>query len=88
MQKLRSDMGIGDNIRRLRKANHFTQEYVVSQLQLMDCSLSVMTYSKIERNLYNIRISELLALKVLFGVDFSEFFKDLPLPQLPSSPAD
>lgn len=78
MQKLRPDMDIGKNLRRLRKRKGYTQSKVVRDMQLMGCSISIMTYSKMERNDYNIRISELVALKLIFELDsFDEFFVGL-----------
>lgn len=77
MQKLRPDMDIGTTIRNLRLQNHLTQEEMITKMQLLGCKLSRMTYSKMERNQYNIRISELVALSIIFKVDFNAFFVDL-----------
>lgn len=77
MQKLRLDMDIGTTIRGLRKQKHMTQNTIVTKMQLMGCKLSRMTYSKMERNQYNIKISELVALKIIFDVSFDAFFADL-----------
>lgn len=77
MQKLRLDMDIGTTIRNLRLQNHLTQEDMITKMQLLGCKLSRMTYSKIERNQYNIKISELVALSIIFKVDFNAFFVDL-----------
>lgn len=79
MQKLRPDMnmGIGQNIGLLRKNAHLTQDQVIARLQLMGIEISKSTYAKIETNRMNIKISELVALKKIFNVDISEFFKGL-----------
>ena len=63
MQKLRPDMDIGRNIQAERRRCKLTQEDVVAQLQVMQLNISRSTYAKIESNIYNIRISELVALK-------------------------
>lgn len=77
MQKLRPDMDIGKTLRKMRKKRKMTQEKVTTEMQLLGCSISRMTYSKIERNLYNIKISELVALKLILRVEYTDFFADL-----------
>lgn len=76
-QKLRQDIQIGDNIRNLRKQAGLTQEQVIARLQLQGIEISRSIYSQIECGTYNIRISELIALADLFGVDFNSFFENL-----------
>lgn len=76
-QKLRQDIQIGDNIRRLRKQSGLTQEQVIARLQLQGIEISRSIYSQIECGSYNIRISELIALADLFSVDFNSFFENL-----------
>lgn len=77
MQKLRPDMDIGHNIQKLRKTAGLTQDQVVAKMQLMGLEISKSTYAKIETNRMNIRISELVAVKKIFGVEFNDFFVDL-----------
>lgn len=77
MQKLRPDMDIGKTIRTLRLKSGLTQEAVVLQMEQLGCHLSRITYSKMERNQYSIKISELAALKLIFDVDFADFFTDV-----------
>lgn len=78
MQKLRPDMEIGTNIQAIRKKCAMTQEEVTAQLQLMGLNITRSTYAKIERNAYNIRISELVALKIIFKQSsFDPFFAGL-----------
>lgn len=76
-QKLKQDLQIGDNIRRLRKQTGLTQEQVVVRLQLQGIEISRSSYSQIECGTYNIRISELIALADIFQVDFNAFFVNL-----------
>lgn len=78
-QKIKQDISIGNNIRRLRKKSHLTQEQVVARLQLQGLEISRSSYSQIECGTYNIRISELVALVELFQVDYNEIFKDLSI---------
>ena len=77
MQKIKQDANIGGNIRRMRVAAGMTQEQVVAKMQLAGCDISRSVYSQIECGTYNIRISELIALKQLFRVDYNAFFVDL-----------
>ena len=76
-QKLKQDMQIGGNIRRLRRKAGLTQEQVITHLQLQGLEISRSSYSQIECGTYNIRISELVALAKLFQVDFNAFFENL-----------
>ena len=76
-QKIKQDLHIGNNIRFLRKQNGFTQEQVVTRLQLQGIEISRSSYSQIECGTYNIRVSELIALAELFHVDYNAFFENL-----------
>lgn len=76
-QKIKQDISLGNNIRKLRKQSHLTQEQVVARLQLQGIEISRSSYSQIECGTYNIRVSELVALAELFQVDFNAFFEDL-----------
>lgn len=77
MQKIRPDMDIGGNIRKLRKARKMRQDDVVAQMQLRGIGITRGTYAKIETNLMNIRVSELVALKTIFDCSFDDFFVGL-----------
>lgn len=76
-QKIRHDVSLGSNIRKLRRQSRLTQEQVVAQLQLQGIDISRSTYSQIECGTYNIRVSELRALAKLFRTDYNAFFEDL-----------
>ena len=77
MQKIRQDINLGQNIKKLRKLNELTQEQVVAKMQLDGIEISRSIYSQIEIGIYNIKVSELICLKNIFGVDFNAFFEDL-----------
>ncbi len=68
-QKVRQDISIGSTIRSLRMRSGLSQEQVVAKMQLLGCSLSRSIYSQIEGGTYNIRVSELKALTVIFHTD-------------------
>lgn len=76
-QKIRHDITLGSNIRKLRKQSHLTQEQVVAQLQLQGIDISRSSYSQIECGTYNIRVSELAALTKIFQADYNAFFENL-----------
>ncbi len=74
-QKIKQDLSIGQNVRRLRKNLHLTQEEVVARLQLEGCQITRSTYAKIECGIASIKVRELIALKKIFQADYAEFFK-------------
>ena len=79
MQKIRQvpESNIGRNLRRLRLVSGMTQEQMVAQLQLRGCDVSRSMYSQMESGTYNIRVSELIALKQILRVDFNTLFDGL-----------
>ncbi len=77
MQWFIQDVNIGKNLRSLREQYGYSQYKLVIKLHLMGSSMSRSTYSKIETGTRNIRISDFLVLKQIYGVDFSEFFVGL-----------
>lgn len=77
MQKIRTDMDIGNNIKDIRKKCGLKQKDVIAKLQLLNIDISQSTYAKIETNRMNIKVSELMALKKIFDVDIEEFFSGL-----------
>lgn len=77
MQKLRPDMDIGQNIQILRRKSGLTQDGVVAKLHLMGLEISKSTYAKLETNRMNIRVSELVALSLIFKAEFNDFFYGL-----------
>ena len=82
MQKIRPDLDLGQSIQQLRRKQKMTQDQVVAKLQLMGISISKSSYAKIETNRMNIKVSELIALKMIFQVTFEDFFKDLSLKKI------
>lgn len=75
--KIRPDRDIGSNIQKARKNKGLTQDQTIAKLQLMGIEMTRSTYAKIETNRMNIRVSELIALSTIFGVDFNFFFDSL-----------
>lgn len=77
MQKIRKDAILGQNIRSMRVEAGLTQEQVVARMQLAGCDISRSIYSQMESGTYNIRATELAALKAIFGVDYNAFFEGI-----------
>lgn len=73
-QKIKQDIVIGHNIRRLRIKAGLTQEQTVARMQLMECNITRGSYAKIEAGLANIRVTELLALKRILKAGYEDFF--------------
>ena len=76
MQWILQDIPIGRNIQTIRMTKDMTQREVVEQLQLKGSNLSRSSLANIECGRRNIKASDLKALRVLFQVDFEEFFRD------------
>lgn len=77
-KKLKQDISIGANLRRLRKQSGLSQEKAAAKLQLVGIDISREIISQMELGNYSIRVSVLRALKDIYQVDsFDEFFRDL-----------
>ena len=76
-QKIRHNPTLGDNIRNLRLKSNLTQEQVITKLQLRGLDTSRSSYSQIENGTYNIKVSELVALKSIFACSFDDFFLNI-----------
>lgn len=79
-QKIRNDISLGSNLRKIRKARKLTQEQVVARLQLLGIDITRSIYSQIECGTYNIRTVELAALKAIFDVPYECFFEGISAP--------
>lgn len=78
MTKLLGTEQLGRNIQRIRQKSGLTQEQTVAKVQLLGSPLSRSTYSLIEMGRGNIFASDLVALQMVFKVNFQEFFRDIP----------
>lgn len=76
MQWVLQDIPIGRNIQTIRMERNMTQTEVVEQLQRMGSMMSRSTLANIETGRRNLKASDLKALKILFDVEYEEFFKD------------
>ena len=73
-QKLRRDLNIGDNLRKLRIDHNYSQEKLCEELQRRSCDIGRSTYSKYESGELNIRISVIIALKKIYNCTYDDFF--------------
>lgn len=76
-QKLKRDLCMGDNLKRLRLKYGYSQEGLCAELQRRSCDIGRTTYSKYEYGELNIKISVLIALKKLYQCSYDEFFVGL-----------
>ena len=78
-QKIRRDRNMGDNLKRLRKAHHISQEKLCAELQRRACDIGRSTYAKYEAGELNIRASVLIELKKIYNCSFDDFFVGLDI---------
>lgn len=68
------ETSFGNNLRRLRKNKHLTQEQLTTQLQIRGCDITRSALAKIEVGQRHIYPDEILILKELLQVSFEEIF--------------
>ena len=73
------ERSIGRRIQQYRKKKGLTQEQTVAKLQVLGSPITRSTYSLIEMGKGNIFVSDLVGLSQIFGVDYHEFFKGIPV---------
>ena len=76
-QKIRRDLNMGDNLRRLRDAHKISQEKLCAELQRRGCDIGRTTYAKYEAGELNIRASVLVQLRKIYNCSYDEFFVGL-----------
>ena len=76
-QKLRRDLNMGDNLRRLRDSAGLSQEKLCAELQRRGCDIGRTTYAKYESGELNIRISVIVSLKKIYNCTYDDFFQGL-----------
>jgi len=76
-QKIRRDLNMGDNLRRLRYAAGLSQEKLCAELQRCGCDIGRTTYAKYESGELNIRASVIVKLRKIYNCSYDEFFLDL-----------
>ena len=76
-QKIRRDLNMGDNLRRLRNNAGLSQEKLCAELQRRGCDIGRTTYAKYEAGELNIRASVIVALREIYNCTFDDFFLNL-----------
>lgn len=76
-QKIRRDLNMGSNLRRLRDISGLSQEKLCAELQRRGCDIGRTTYAKYEAGELNIRASVIVTLKKIYNCSYDEFFLDL-----------
>ena len=78
-QKIKNAPSFGSNLRALRIKYGYTQEELVAKLQLKNQDISRSAYAQIECGTYNIKITELIALKEIYNISYDCFFESLSI---------
>lgn len=73
---LKQDISIGQNLKSLRKKAKLTQREASAQLEILGVPMTEDILAKIEQGRYSVRISVLLALKQIYGIDSYDVFFD------------
>ena len=76
-QKIRRDLNMGDNLRRLRDLSGLSEEKLCAELQRNGCDIGRTTYAKYEAGELNIRASVIVALKKIYNCTYDDFFLGL-----------
>lgn len=77
---MEKDISIGQNLKSLRRKAKLTQREAAAQLEILGVPMTENILAKIEQGRYSVRISVLLALKQIYGVNsFDVFFDGLHL---------
>lgn len=76
-QKLRRDLNMGDNLRKLRENSELSQEKLCVELQRRGCDIGRSTYAKYENGELNIKISVIVQLRKIYGCSYDSFFENL-----------
>ena len=73
-QKIRCDLNMGDNLRRLRLVHKISQEKLCAELQRRGCDIGRSTYAKYEAGELNIKASVLVELRRIYDCSYEDFF--------------
>ena len=76
-QKIRRDLHMGANLRRLRDKADISQEKLCAELQRRGCDIGRTTYAKYESGELNIKVSVIIELKKFYNCEYDDFFKGL-----------
>lgn len=77
-QKIKQDIPIGENIRRIRQAQKIGQTELVRRLQLEGVEMTREALVKLERGTQHIRASQLRGLRDALGTTYDELLEEAP----------
>ena len=75
-QKIKQDIPIGENIRRIRQAQKIGQTELVRRLQLEGVEMTREALVKLERGTQHIRASQLRGLRDALGTTYDELLEE------------
>ena len=75
-QKIKQDIPIGENIRRIRQAQKIGQKELVRRLQLEGVEMTREALVKLERGTQHIRASQLRGLRDALGTTYDELLEE------------
>lgn len=75
-QKIRCDIFIGENLKKLRIAHGFSQDGLCAELQRRGCDIGRTTYAKYEYGELNVRLSVLREIKEIYSCSYDDFFAE------------
>ena len=76
-QKIRRDLNMGENLKRLRGISGLSQEKLCAELQRRGCDIGRSTYAKYEAGELNIKASVIVTLRKIYNCSYDEFFLNL-----------
>lgn len=76
--KLKQDISLGSNLKRLRKKVGLTQAQAAAQLEVKGVPINAEILAKMEQGRYSVRISVLVAMLDVYNLNsFNDFFEGL-----------
>ena len=81
-QRIKQDIKIGENIRRIRKERGIGQTDLIRLLQLEGCDMTRECLVKIERCTQHIQASQLQAIKRVLNTTYDELIDGTPTEQI------
>ncbi len=77
--KILMNKKFASNLVLLRGESGLSQSELIREMALLGSTLSRSTYSKIEVGIGNIKVSDLVALKEIYGVSYDKFFEGISI---------
>ncbi len=77
--KILMNKKFASNLVLLRGESGLSQSELIREMALLGSTLARSTYSKIELGIGNIKVSDLVALKKIYGVSYDKFFDGISI---------